>query len=147
MEEGLAAEVRAGYAPDDAKISDQAMTDVGEPFQRAGGDYNRSAARMGLSQEAINDPEVQRLRGHDETLSKIYAANTATNQANDRADQLTATRGAQITALGAPRPYLAAGESLAGGTAMADLGGYAAMRQGPAHAGCAGGATPMGGRR
>lgn len=134
MEEGLAAEVTAGYNPDYNEISRTAQDDVGQSFVRSAGAYDRSAARMGLDQALANDPEILRQRSLDETATKVFAANRATNQARDRAEELTAKRGAQITALGAHRPYLASNESLAGESALADMEDYDALRYAKANA-------------
>lgn len=127
MEEGLAAEYMAGYNPDYEAINEQAQEDVGQSFDRGVGSYRRNAARMGLNM--VDDPEIERLRGLDETAAKVYAGNTAVNTARDRAENLTANRGAQLIALGQQRPYLASQESLAGNSALADILDYQTMER------------------
>lgn len=129
MEEGLAAEYMAGYEPDYAQIATQAQEDIGGAFERGAGAYGRSAARLGIDPNVSGDPEVQRLRGLDETAAKVFAGNTAANTARDRADSLTANRGAQLIALGQQRPYLASQESLAGNSALADILDYQTMER------------------
>lgn len=124
MEEGLAAEYMVGYNPDYEQITRQAQEDVGNAFDRGVGAYRRNAARLGIDPSVYGDPEVQRLRGLDETAAKVFAGNTAVNTARDRSENLTATRGAQLIALGRQRPYLASQESLAGNSALADILDY-----------------------
>lgn len=124
MEEGLAAEYMAGYNPDYEQITTQAQEDVGGAFERGAGDYSRNAARLGIDPSVSGDPEVRRLRGLDETAAKVFAGNTAVNTARDRAENLTANRGAQLIGLGQQRPYLASQESLAGNAALADILDY-----------------------
>lgn len=124
MEEGLSAEVIAGYEPDYATISSDAIGGVGDSFSRSTSGYRRNAARLGIDPGVADSQEVQRLRGLDSAAAKVFVANNAVSTARDRAEQLTANRGAQITQLGASRPYLSSYEQLAGDSAMADLADY-----------------------
>ena len=129
MEEGLAAEVTAGYNPNYAAVRSGAMQDTDESFARSDAGNNRNSARMGLTINPADSAEIQRLGDLDKTSAKVFAANSASNMARDRSEEMTAKRGAQMIALGQQRPYLASGESLAGDSAIADMLDYDVLRQ------------------
>jgi len=134
MEDGLAQQVQAGYNPDYAAIQDTAKNDVGQAFDNSVGTFTRNAARMGLTPSDVSNPQIERARGLDKTASQVYAANAATDNARQRADQLNATRGQQLVALGRSDPMLAATESAAGAQGMGDIYSYEANMQGSKNA-------------
>lgn len=134
MEQGLAREVTAGYNPDYSAINTQAQTDVGDAFDRSAGTVSRNAARMGLTDSSVNTPETQRVQNLDRTASQVYAGNNAVDNAKSRSDELNATRGQQLLALGRFDPYVASSESVGGAQTLGDTYAYQGMLRGAQNA-------------